>query len=221
VNENNKMAMNPTNIIRADDRRFCSFAVRALGEADGPFAGCADVADFPIRPLSIVKAALLLHADGPTLVVDTLAYLSVSRALDALNAIVRGDETQWWERVLEPFLRYELALWGSEGRPLLNFGVLGFALFLAKNKPRFVDKKGKLVIKTTWTHVSEKRGSREYESTDRSDFAKLAALKERWEKPGDLLRIEASRDPYAVAREINAHFWKNRPQAQRVWRPQM
>lgn len=225
VLENNKLRMNPTAIIRADNRHRCSDMVRMLGRSgllDGtPFDGCANVADYPVRPLSIVKAALVLHAQGEDLWINTLAYYSVSRALDRLDAII-AEDPGFWLHVLLPFLRYEFLLWGSAGRHLLNFGVLGFAYFLSKNRARFFDKSGNLVIKTTRSHVSKKRGSREYTTdSDRSDFAKLASIRDRWNEPGDLLRIEASRDPVRVAYEINVHFWKNKAKNTRIWRPEL
>jgi hypothetical protein len=223
VLENNKLRMDPTAIIRADNRRRCCEIIRYLGEEDGPFPGIRNIADFPIRPLSIVKAALILHAQGEELDINRLAYYSVSRALDALERIT-GEQggNDFWVDCAIPFLHYELELWGHEGRHLVNFGVLGFAYFLAKNRKRFFDKKGNLVIKTTRTHVSEKRGSREIESKDdRSDFAKLAKLRNRWNELGDQLHIEAPRDPVRVAYEINLAFWRNRPKSQRLWRPEM
>lgn len=240
VLENNKLRMNPTAIIRADNRHMCSEMVRMLGRSgllDGtPFDGCANVADYPIRPLSIVKAALVLHAQGEDLWINTLAYYSVSRALDRLDAII-SEDPGFWLNVLLPFLRYEFLLWGSAGRHLLNFGILGFAYFLSKNRARFFDKSGKsmtsvvatssrrspeiLSIKTTRTHKSKSSGSREIKSDDRSDFGKLAALRDRWDKPGDLLRIEASRDPVRVAYEINLHFWYKKQKSERIWRPEL
>jgi len=226
VNENTKVAMSPTNIVRADNRTLAAALIRDLAAPGFPFAGCDDVADFPIRPLTCVKAALILHTeDGLSLDANNFIYLSVARALAALDQAILADndggkDFAFWLGAFCPFLRYLPALWGDEGRHLLNFGVLGFALFLTKNKPYFFDKEGKLSIKTSWSHVSKKRGAREFESTvDRSDFAKLAALKEKWENPGFLLYAEAARDPLACARELNAQFWKNRPQAQRVWKP--
>ncbi len=223
VLENNKLRMDPTAIIRADDRRACCGLIRALCETCAPFSGIYNIADYPVRPLSIVKAALLLHAQGDELDVNTLAYLSVNRALDRLDRIVGpAGGYEFWRGVVEPFLAAELALWGPAGRHLCNFAVLGFAYFLAKNRPRFFDKKGNLVIKTTRTHVSEKRGSREFASAaDRSDFAKLASLGKRWEEPKDHLHQEAPRDPVRVAYEINLHFWKNRPKSARLWRPEL
>lgn len=222
VLENNKLRMDPTAIIRADDRRSCCHLIRALGEMTAPFAGIYNLADYPVRPLSIVKAALLLHAQGDELDVNTLAYLSVNRALDRLERIVGPNGGyEFWRGVVEPFLAAELALWGDQGRHLCNFAVLGFACFLAKNRPRFFDKKGNLVIKTTCSRVFPKRGNKEYEVNDKSDFAKLAALGKRWEEPKDRLHQEAPRDPIRVAYEINLHFWKNRPRSQRLWRPEL
>lgn len=223
VLENNKLRMDPTAIIRADNRRRCCELIRSLCEMNAPFDGIYNIADYPIRPLSIVKAALLLHAQGDDLEVNTLAYLSVNRALDRLDSIVspKGG-SDFWCGVVEPFLAAELALWGPAGRHLCNFAVLGFAYFLAKNRPHFFDKKGNLVIKTTRTHVSEKRGTRQIESSnDRSDFAKLTALRKRWSEIGDQLSINAPRDPVRVAYEINLHFWKNRPKSARLWRPEL
>ena len=230
VLENNKLRMDPTSIIRADDRRACCHLVRSLCETCAPFSGIYNLADYPVRPLSIVKAALLLHAQGDELDVNTLAYLSVNRALDRLDKIVGpAGGYEFWRGVVEPFLAAELALWGPAGRHLCNFGVLGFAYFLAKNRARFFDKKGNLVIKTSWSRVSEKRvtgGKRELrevnsKDADRSDFAKLTSLGKRWEEPKDHLHQEAPRDPVRVAYEINLHFWKNRPKSQRLWRPEL
>ena len=227
VNENNKLRMDPTAIIRADNRRLCCQIIRHLGAPDNPFCGLDELADYPIRPLSIVKAALILHAQGEELEINRLAYYSVSRALDHLEAILTKKKTgvDFWLNVVEPFLRYELELWGTTGRHLVNFGVLGFAHFLSKNRARFFDKTGTLVIKTTRRDFSEKRRAKgwavEYQSKTDSDFAKLAALRERWDKLGDQLHIEAPRDPVRVAYEINLWFWKNRPVNQRLWRPEL
>lgn len=224
VLENNKLRMDPTAIIRADDRRCASGLIRELGVTMGSnFNGIENIAEYPVRPLSIVKAALLLHARGYDLDANTLAYLSVNRALDRLEKIVGGKGGEdFWNGVVIPFLNAEIALWGVQGRHLVNFGVLGFALFLGKNRPRFFDKNGNLVIKTTRAHVSEKRGRNyEYEKPDRSDFAKLASLQPRWNKPSDRLYQEASRNPLVVAGQINDHFWKNVNRTARIWRPEL
>ena len=226
VNENNKLRMDPTAIIRADNRRHCCAIIRRLGEPDRPFNGLDELADYPIRPLSIVKAALILHAQGAELEINRLAYYSVSRALDHLEAIITTKAGgAFWVNVVEPFLKYETELWGVEGRHLVNFGVLAFALFLSKNRPRFFDAKGNLVIKTTRHSVSEKRRAAgrqaEFEDKNNSDFAKLAVLACRWNELGDQLHIYAPKDPVRVAYEINLWFWKNRPVSQRIWRPEL
>jgi hypothetical protein len=222
VNENCKMRMDPTAIIRADNSRAVSVLLRGLGGENEPFEGCGDLADYPVRPLSIVKAALCLHAEGDDLDHNRLCYLSVARALDELEAIIAKDDG-WWRRVVIPFLNCELALWGEKGRHLVNFAVIGFALFLAKNRTHFFTKSGDLVIKTTRTHVSQKRGSREIAlaNDDRSDFAKLKALKKVWDEPGTRLYSEAPRNPLVVAGQINDHFWKNRKRSVRAWRPEL
>lgn len=65
VLENNKLRMDPTAIIRADERRSSSGLIRELAIAsNSSFAGIENIAEYPVRPLSIVKAALLLNAQG-------------------------------------------------------------------------------------------------------------------------------------------------------------
>lgn len=223
VNENNKLRMDPTAIIRADQRHMASFCIRGLNKDVPMLADCDDVADFPIRPLTLVKAALILGANPAKIDANTLAFISVSRALDSLEAFIAGDETGWWYRVPVPFYNAVFTLWGREGKHLLNFSVQGFALFCMKNGSCFFDKNGDFVIKSARTHVSAKRGTREIKlkNDDRSDFAKLSALKPRWEKLGDQLSIAATYNTHAVAREINNHYWKNRSKAARVWQPEM
>jgi len=221
VNENNKLRMDPTAIIRADQRHMASFCIRALGSDGAVFSGCEDVADFPIRPLTLVKAALILGANPAKIDANTLAFISVSRALDSLEAFIKGDETDWWYRVPVAFYESVLLLWGREGKHLLNFSVQGFALFCMKNGSCFFDKNGDFVIKTTCSRVFPKRGSKTYSINDKSDFAKLSALKPRWEKLGDQLSIAATYNTHAVAREINNHYWKNRSKSARVWQPEM
>jgi len=230
VNENNKLRMDPTAIVRADHSRQVSRYLRALSEPGFPFADppeaweCRrplDVADYPVRPLSIVKAALLLAVpEGEEIDHNRLAYLSVNRALDELEAICTRDES-FWARAVRPFLACEIGLWGWKGRHLVNFAVTGFALFLAKNRRHFFTKEGELVIKSTRSRVFEKRRSKEYEVADNSDFAKLAALKKEWERIGSRIWQEAPRDPMVVAGQINDWFWKNRPKSVRVWRPEL
>lgn len=215
--ENTKMRMNPTCIIKADSRSIACARIRALGEKGGIFMDFGALEAYPIKPLTLIKAAIILNLRGDDLAINSLAYLSVARAVAALDRMIADDEQCW--KNLEALIRYEIRLWGCEGRHLLNFGVLGFAYFLAKNAPAFFGRNG-LEIRTKRLLVSKKRGAREFESADRSDFGKLKALQDRWDKPGDQLRINASRDPVAIALEINSHFWKNRSKSLRIWRPE-
>jgi hypothetical protein len=115
------------------------------------------------------------------------------------------------------FLDYIFELWGNDGRHLNNFGVLGFAYFLVKNRPRFFDGE-ELIINAMRSRNMGKRGN--ISTSDRSDFTKLQYLKDRWSKPGDILAIEATRRPDIVAYVINQWFWRNVPKQNRIWRPE-
>ncbi len=227
VLENNKLRMDTNSMIRADNTRICSKLLRAMGRDKSlegtPFYGCADLADYPIRPLTIVKAALFLAAQGGDIRGNDLAYLSVIRALDRLEQVIAYEHrNDFWGNVLNPFLRYVFSLWGDSGRHLLNFGVIGFAYFLARNGARFFDSDGKILINTKRRDKSQSCRGRnvEYESKTDSDFAKLAAVKDRWNKLGDDLRIYAPNDPVRVAFAINAHFWYKKQHSERIWTPE-
>lgn len=217
VRENTKLRMSPVNIIRANERSRCCELIRGLSSKGSLFAEYGDPYNYPVGALSIVKAGIILAKEGDDLQVYSQAYLSVASAIDELDSILLQDPGHWANGV-ERFLGYLLRLWGNDGRHLLNFGVLGFAYFLSKNRPRFF-KNGKLVIQSTRSRNSGKRGTRI--TQDRSDFTKLAALEVRWNKRPDPLYIEASRDPGAVAQEINRHFWRSHPKKVRIWRPEL
>ncbi|MCK4783969.1 MAG: hypothetical protein KAV87_09480, partial [Desulfobacteraceae bacterium] len=176
-----------------------------------------DLYDYPIKPLTIVKASLILAQDDDDLAINSLAYLSVARATRALDGILEQRLLHWVTTV--QFLTYSLQLWGEEGRHTLNFGVLGFAYFLAKNREVFL-KNEKLVIKSTRYGISEKSRTKK-ELKDNTDFTKLAALRSRWENWGDQLWINASRDPVRIAIEINNHFWSHRKKSVHIWRPEL
>lgn len=213
VAENTKLRMSPANIINANNRSTCCGLIRSL--AGYVFKGCDSVHSYPVGPLTIIKAGIILNTRGEDLSINRAAYLSVAKAIDELDALIRQDKRCWFNTA--ELLMYISSLWGNDGRHLLNFGVLGFAYFLVKNRPRFFTDAG-LAIKTTRTRVSPDLG--QYESKDRSDFTKLAALKSRWEDLGDQLYINASRDPVIVAKEINRWFWSYRKKSSRIWIPE-
>lgn len=219
IHENTKLRMNPTNIINANTESEVCRRIRALGDEDRLFEEFT-IEEYPVKPLSLIKAGIILdhREDGEDLAIHTLAYMSVANAVKAFDASIEEKGDGIWDTLVK-FIRCEEDLWGFSGRHLLNFGVLGFAYFLARNPKTFFTDEG-LVIKSKRTHVSEKRGCIEYESDERSDFAKLMTLEARWNKAGDQLCINASRSPVAIGLEINVHFWKNRPKAQREWRPE-
>lgn len=223
VRENTKLRMNPINIIRADSRSQCCRLIRGLKDPGSIFERYEDLYDYPIKPLTIVKASLILAQDDDDLAINSLAYLSVARATRALDGILEQRPAHWDTTV--QFLDYDLQLWGMEGRHTLNFGVLGFAYFLAKNREVFF-KDEKLVIKSTVSQIERKcrrQNKPEYkrDRKDYSDFTKLAALRSRWENWGDQLWINASRDPVRIAIEINNHFWSHRKKSIRIWRPEL
>jgi hypothetical protein len=212
--ENNKLRMSPTALIQADRRRAVSALLRAL--KDGVFSPAESIYDYPVGPLTVVKAALLLYRPDAAQAVNRLAYLSVARALEEADRALEEDPS-FWGFVVLPFLSSIGELWGFKGRQCLNFGVIGFAYFLSRNRAYFYDD-GLLEIQKERSRNSGKRGTRE--TRDRSDFVKLAALGEKWNKWGSTLYEEAPRDPIRVAREINEHFWRNRPRAGRAWQPE-
>ena len=98
-------------------------------------------------------------------------------------------------------------------------GVMGFAYFLAKNRPIFFEN-GELLIKTTRAHVCTKRGRTETRE-DRSDYSKLASFKNKWNKMGDQLCIASTGSANYVALVLNELFWKNRAKKSRIWRPEL
>lgn len=234
IHENTKMRMNPANIILADNRSSSCALVRSL--SDSLFASYNHISEYPINPLSLIKAAVILDRRGTELAINSLAYLSVANAIRALDSIIEEKGEEYWEKVVLRFIRYILEMWGYEGRHLCNFAILGFAYFLAQNRPVFFTN-GELEINRKWSrlcenlsHVSGKcvtgseRKEREVQSksaeTDRSDYGKLAAMKTRWENLGDQMYINAPRDPVRIALEINMYFWKNRRKSAQVWWPE-
>ena len=225
THENTKLKMDPTAIIRADDRRPSCAAIKALGNADGPFAGAEDLVDYPIRPMSILKAALTLHAHGRELYLHNLAYLGVDKSLDKMDEILKSKGAkgrpagvEYWDAALIPFLRSVVDLWGVKGRHLTSAGVHGFSYFCAKNRACFFDEEGKFAIKTTRGNVvTTRRQKKTYERPDGSDFLKLQNIKPQWEKWSGPLWIAAGQTAFAVAWEINRLFWTGRPEEQRIW----
>lgn len=219
VIENTKLRMNPINIIRADNRSRCCELVRELKEPGHIFAAYDDLYDYPVKPLSIIKVGVIMGKCSEELLLSSMSNLPVARAVKSLDAILEKNPLHW--RTVVQFLQYAVELWGFEGRHLTNFGAMGFAYFLIRNRPVFF-KDGNLLIKTTRAHVFERRGHQEeHEKADRSDYAKLASLKARWDSLRELLGYEATRDATRVALVLNEFFWRNRPKKNRVWRPEL
>jgi hypothetical protein len=218
--ENTKLRMNPSNIIRADHKSKCCGLIRAMGDPGGIFQEYIDLENYPTRPLTLIKAGIVLTMRDEELEINNQAYLSVANAVKLYDEVMTRKGDAAWTNLVK-LVEAIQALWGETGRHWLNFGVLGFAFFLSKNAPRFFNKRGELEIKSTRLSVSEKRRAREFQDSVNSDFGKLAALRERWEERGDQLWIEASRNPLRIAGQINTHFWKNKPVSQRIWRPEL
>lgn len=143
--ENSQLAMQASHIINANTSSRCCGMVRALCDENQYFKPCQDVLSYPIKPLSIIKAGVILDKEGDDIQVNRNAYLSVSKAIDELDGILI-QRPRHWGRIVR-FLDYIFELWGNDGRHLNNFGVLGFAYFLVKNRPRFFDGED-LVIKS-------------------------------------------------------------------------
>lgn len=215
VAENTKLRMNPLNIINANNKSRVCALIRGL--KDNVFNHCDSIHTYPVGALTIVKAGIILNSHIEEIIINRAAYLSVAKAIDEMDTLISKDNNSWPNTVR--LLQYIIELWGLDGRHLLNFAVLGFAYFIHRNRALFLEN-GKLIIKSKSSRNFPNRGNKTYEINDKSDFVKLAALKDRWNELGDQLRINASRDPVRIALELNAYFWKHRPKRRKIWDPE-
>jgi hypothetical protein len=90
-----------------------------LGEMTAPFAGIYNIADYPVRPLSIRQGGPPPPCPGRRPGRQHPRLPLRQPRIDRLDRIVgRAGGYEFWRGVVEPFLNAELALWAIRPPPL-------------------------------------------------------------------------------------------------------